>query len=77
MLIFFLTCITEVFQLLFWIAAFVLAVIWPFAWMIIKAGGPTYGFSALFACVASLVVPLFTAVVFSTALIVLKKKTAA
>lgn len=72
-LIFFLTCITEICQAYFWVAVFALAASWPDVWMVIKFS-QSMGFNALFACVASLFVPLFMAVIFGVVVMGLRKK---
>lgn len=74
LLIFFLTCITELSQLFFWLAVFTLACTWPYALLVIAMGGKTMGFATLFACVASIVVPLFTGIVFGIVVMALKRK---
>ena len=71
--IFFLTCIVELSQLALWVALFFHAATWPHAWKAIVTGGPTAGFAVLFACVASLVVPLVMGAVFGIVLLTLKR----
>jgi hypothetical protein len=74
LLIFFLTCITELSYASFWLAAFFLAVTWPQAWIAIVMGGDTGGFKVLFACVASLVVPFVMGSVFGVVVMMLRQK---
>ena len=71
--IFFLTCIVELSQLALWVALFFLAATWPQAHAAIINGGPTAGFAVLFACVASIVVPLVMGTVFGGVLMMMRK----
>jgi hypothetical protein len=74
LLIFFLTCIVELSCLSFWLAAFFLAFSWPTALSIARTGEPAAGFTAVFVCVASLIVPLFTGTVFGIVLMMLNRR---